>query len=252
MIRPLATVVVTAGLTVCSSLYAQSLGDIANQVLQQTQQAQSGGKSGGLLGAALSDSDIAAGLKQALANGTHSAVMQLGKTDGFWGSDRFRIPLPKPLEQASSLLQAAGYGGQMDQLHLSINRAAEQAVPLAADVFSEAVRKLTLNDVRNILNGPQDAATQYFKRSTSDTLLTRFEPVVAKVTSKVGLVQKYNGLLESAGPAAGLLGQSTDINHYVAQKALDGLFSRVADEERSIRTNPAARTTDLLKKVFGG
>jgi hypothetical protein len=227
---------------------AQSWGDLANQVLKQTQTVQNANG----LGQALSDSDIAAGLKQALAKGTRSAVQQLGRTNGFWGSNRFRIPLPKPVERISSLLQSAGYGPQLDQLHLSLNRAAEQAVPLAANVFGEAVQKLTLNDVRGILNGPPDAATQYFRRTTSDTLLTRFEPIVAKVTSKVGVVQKYDALLAQAGPAANLLGPSTDLNRYVAQKALDGLFGQVADEEKAIRSNPAARTTDLLKKVFGG
>jgi hypothetical protein len=202
---------------------------------------------------ALSDSDIAAGLKQALAKGTHTAVSQLGRADGFWGDPRFRIPLPGAVQKLETMLQSAGMGSQLDQLHLSFNRAAEQAVPVAADVFSEAVQKLTLNDVRGILNGPPDAATQYFKRTTSDTLTARFKPIVASVTAKVGLAQQYNNLMSSAGPMTSLLGggQSADLNGYVTQKALDGLFLRVGDEEKAIRTDPAARTTDLLKKVFG-
>lgn len=226
---------------VATSAYSQSLEDLAKQVLQQPQVTSS-----------LADSDIAAGLRQALATGTHNAVMQLGHADGFWANDRYRIPLPGSLNQASSLLQMAGYGQQLDQLHLQMNRAAEQAVPLAADVFSQAVSQLTLNDARAILNGPQDAATQYFKRTTSQTLDTKFRPIVASVTSRVGLVQQYNTLLSSAGPAAALLGDKGDINAYVTNKALDALYSRVGDEERNIRSNPAARTTDLLKKVFGG
>ncbi|MDR3417617.1 MAG: DUF4197 domain-containing protein [Nevskia sp.] len=199
---------------------------------------------------ALSDSDIAAGLKQALAKGTSNAVKQLGRTDGFWNDPSVRIPLPGPVQQLESALQAAGMGAQLEQLHMSFNRAAEQAVPLAADVFGQAVQKLTLDDVRGILNGPQDAATQYFKRTTSDTLAAKFKPIVARITSKAGLAQQYNSLTASAGPMASMLGVP-DLDGYVTQKALDGLFLRVADEEKSIRTNPAARTTDLLKKVFG-
>ncbi|MBL6749681.1 MAG: DUF4197 domain-containing protein [Nevskia sp.] len=203
-------------------------------------------------GTALSDSDIGAGLKEALARGTRTAVNELGRSNGYWGNPRFRIPLPGAVSQAEGLLQQAGMGGQLEQLHLSFNRAAEQAVPVAADVFAQAVRQLSLNDVRGILNGPQDAATQYFKRTTSDTLAARFKPIVARVTAKVGLAQQYNAVMGSAGPMASMLGVDTDLDGYVTRKALDGLFLRVADEEKSIRTNPAARTTDLLKRVFGG
>jgi hypothetical protein len=233
-------ILLAIGLAFATTSQAQSFGDIAKQMLGQQQSA-----------ASLADSDIAAGLKQALANGTRAAVTQLGQSDGFWGSDRFRIPLPGPLEKAGTFLQAAGYGPQMDELHLSMNRAAEKAVPIAADVFAEAVQKLTLTDARAILNGPPDAATQYFKRATRDTLTAKFLPIVSSVTAKAGLVQKYNGLLASAGPAASLFGEKADVNNYVARKALDALFARVGDEEKAIRTNPAARSTDLLKKVFG-
>lgn len=222
---------------------ADQLSDMARNLMQQP--AAQG---------ALSDSDIAGGLKQALAQGTRAAVNELGRSGGYWNNPRFRIPLPGPVEKIEGLLQGAGMSSQLDQLHLSFNQAAEQAVPVAADVFGEAVQKLTLDDVRGILNGPPDAATQYFKRTTSDTLAARFKPIVAGVTAKVGLAQQYNSLMASAGPAASMFGggQSTDLNDYVTHKALDGLFLRVGDEEKSIRTNPAARTTDLMKKVFGG
>ena len=223
-----------------ASSHADQFSDMAKGLMQQPA-AQS----------ALSDSDIGAGLKEALAKGTRSAVNELGRTDGFWNNPRFRIPLPGPVQQLESMLLGAGMGSQLDALHLSFNRAAEQAVPVAADVFSEAVRKLSLNDVRGILNGPQDAATQYFKRTTSDTLTVRFKPIVAGVTAKVGLAQQYNGLMSSAGPLASMAGAPTDLNDYVTQKALDGLYLRVGDEEKAIRTDPAARSTDLLKKVFG-
>jgi hypothetical protein len=219
---------------------ADQFSDLASELMHQPA-AQS----------ALSDSDIGAGLKQALAKGTHAAVLDLGRSGGFWNNPRFRIPLPGPVQQLEGMLQGSGFGGQLDQLHLSFNQAAEKAVPVAADVFSEAVRKLTLNDVRAILNGPQDAATQYFRSATSGTLTAKFKPIVAGVTAKVGLAQQYNSVVSAAGPMASMLGGPTDLNGYVTQKALDGLFLRVADEEKAIRADPAARTTDLMKKVFG-
>lgn len=229
-------------LSLCAAAIARAdqLSDFAKSMMQQPA-AQS----------ALSDADIGAGLKEALAKGTRDAINELGKTDGFWNNPRFRIPLPGPVQKLEGMLQGSGMGSQLEALHLSFNRAAEQAVPVAADVFSQAVRKLTLNDVRGILNGPDDAATQYFKRTTSDTLTARFKPIVTKVTAKVGLVQQYNGVMSSAGPMASMLGDKADPNTYVTQKALDGLFLRVGDEEKAIRTDPAARSSDLLKKVFG-
>ena len=230
----------TLTLCIAAGTRGDQFSDMAKSLMQQPA-AQS----------ALSDSDIGAGLKEALAKGTRTAINELGRTDGFWNNPRFRIPLPGPVEKLEGVLQGAGMGSQLDALHLSFNRAAEQAVPVAADVFSEAVQKLTLNDVRGILNGPDDAATQYFKRTTSDTLTTRFKPIVAGVTAKVGLAQQYNSVMSSAGPMASMMGDKAALNTYVTQKALDGLYLRVGDEEKSIRTDPAARTTDLMKKVFG-
>lgn len=219
---------------------ADNLSDVLNKVLQQPGANQ-----------ALSNNEIAAGIKEALANGTRAAVNELGRPDGFWGNARFRIPLPGPVEKAQGVLRAAGMGAQVDQLHLTINRAAEQAVPVAADVFADAVRNLTVNDARQILDGPPDAATRYFERTTSATLTAKFEPIVADVTSRLGLVQEYDQLMASTGPVAGLLGVNPDLNAYVTRKALSALYVCVGEEERSIRRDPAARTTDLLKKVFG-
>ncbi|GAC1633287.1 MAG: DUF4197 domain-containing protein [Nevskia sp.] len=230
--------VISAAAALVAPAEAGKFSDFAKQVMQQP------GASG-----ALSDSDIGAGLKEALAQGTKNAVNQLGRSDGFWNSERFRIPLPGPLAQADTLLRQFGAGPKLDELHLSMNRAAEKAVPVAADVFSGAVRKLTLADVRGILGGAPDAATQYFRKTTSDTLIAKFKPIVAGITARAGLAQQYKAVLGSAGPLASSLG-APDLDRYVAQKALDGLFLRVADEEKNIRENPAARTTELLKKVF--
>lgn len=223
---------------------ASSLTDFGKSMLQQysTQNSTNG---------ALPTSEIADGIKQALAKGTEEAVNQLGHSGGFWGNPRFQIPLPGPIAKAQSILDSVGKGAQLDQLHVSINRAAEQAVPMAADVFGQAVQELTLNDVRGILNGPQDAATQYFKRTTSGTLTAKFEPIVARVTAKSGLAQQYNQLMNAAGPMASMLGGSVNLNDYVTRQALNALFLKVADEEKAIRTDPVARSTELLKKVFG-
>ena len=226
-------------------LRASSWGDFGQQ-LMKTYTAQSPGTG------TLPASEIADGIRQALAKGTRQAVTQLGHKGGFWGNSQFQIPLPGPVARVQAFLDQAGAGSQLDQLHESINRAAEQAVPAAADVFGEAVQKLTLNDVQTILNGPQDAATQYFKRTTSSTLAAKFEPIVAGVTAKVGLAQQYSKMLDSAGPMAAMLGTDVNLNDYVTHQALDALFVKVAAEEKAIRTNPAARTTDVLKRVFGG
>ena len=226
-------------LPLAAPVHAGKFSDFAKKALEQP-----GASS------ALSDADIGAGLKEALANGTKTAVNQLGRSDGFWSDARFRIPLPGPLEKADAMLRGFGAGPKLDELHLSMNRAAEKAVPVAADVFSEAVKKLSLSDVRGILGGPPDAATQYFKRTTSDTLMAKFKPIVAGITAKAGLAQQYKSVLGSAGPLASSLG-APDLDSFVAEKALNGLFLRVADEEKNIRENPAARGSELLKKVFG-
>lgn len=248
------SLVVSAPLSVDAQSTSEVLQGIANQVIQQQVGTTTNTTTGSLIGAGLSDADIGSGLREALSRGTRVAVTQLGHTDGFWGNQRFRIPLPRPVEKASTVLQAAGYGPQIDALHLQMNRAAEQAVPLAADVFAQAAQQLTLADVRNILNGPQDAATQFFRRTTYDTLATRFQPIVTSMTGRIGVVQQYNNLLGQAGPMAALMGvdsSSADLNAFVTRKALDGLFLRVGDEERNIRSNPAGTGSALLQRVFG-
>lgn len=235
--------ILVCGLWVATPAQAQSWKDLAKQAFDQF--------AGSPQAAQLADGEIVQGLREALSQGTRKAVLQLGRTDGFWAADRFRIPLPKTLVQADSLLRAGGYGAQLDELHLSFNRAAEQAVPVAAEVFAQAVGQLSIQDARNILSGAPDAATQYFRKTTSETLLLQFKPLVANVTSKAGLVQQYEKVLASAGPLAALAAGKADVNDYVARKSLDSLFLRVADEEREIRANPAARGSEILRKVFG-
>ncbi|MGQ0699245.1 MAG: DUF4197 domain-containing protein [Panacagrimonas sp.] len=240
MIRPL---VFAFGMVCAGAAAATSWEDLARQALKAaTSNPQT---------LSLADAEIVQGLREALAKGTKNAVLQLGRTDGYWASERFRISLPKTITQADQLLRIGGYGPKLDELHLSFNRAAEKAVPVAANVFSQAVQKLTLTDARKILEGPPDAATQFFKQATGTTLAAQFKPLVANVTAKAGLVQQYNKLIASAGPLASLAEVKMDVNDYVTNKALEGLFVRVAEEEKSIRSNPAARTSEILKKVFG-
>lgn len=232
---------VTAALLLAAlSTRAGPLGEFAQKAYEATRRANAG----------ISDADIGAALKEALAQGTRNAVTELGSSDGFWKDPRFRIPLPKTLRKADPLLRGFGAGPRLDELHLSVNRAAEAAVPVAAEVFSGAIRNLSLKDVRAILDGPPDAATRYFQQSTSASLQAKFKPIVAGITAKAGLARQYQAVLASAGPLAGTLG-APDLDAWVTQKTLNGLFLRIADEERAIRDNPAARGTELLRKVFG-
>lgn len=210
----------------------------------------------------LPQSDIVAGLKEALAQGTTNAIRQLGRTDGFWSNAGVRIPLPGALRQVGDIARKLGQGEKVDAFQLSLNRAAEKAVPQVADIFGDAIRAMTLDDARKILGGGDDAATQYFRRVAGDKLATRIRPIVARATDSVGVTRRYKALTASAGNGAlgGLVGQlggghgssDLDLDQYVTDKTLDGLFATIASEEKSIRHDPAARTTDLLKKVFGG
>ena len=171
----------------------------------------------------VSDADIGAALKEALAQGASNAVSQLGRSDGFWQDTRFRIPLPKALRKADPLLRGFGAGPQLDELHLSMNRAAEAAVPVAAEVFSGAIRSLSLKDVRAILDGPPDAATRYFQQSTSASLQAKFQPIVAGITAQAGLAN-------FAGFKAWLSVSTTSTIAVLVASTLAGLSTRNPDD----------------------
>jgi hypothetical protein len=220
------------------------------------------------LGAGLPDSDITSGLKEALAKGTTNAINSLGRDGGFWNNSKVRIPLPGKLEQAAKLAKKLGQGARVDAFELSMNRAAEKAVPLVAQIFGDAIRKMSVSDARGILTGGDHAATDFFRRVAGDALTARIHPIVAKETASVGVTEKYKeftagsggglggtlGSLSSLGGGhkAGNGGSPMDLDNYVTSKTLDGLFTMIGEEEQSIRHNPGARSTDLLKKVFGG
>lgn len=201
----------------------------------------------------LTDNEISGGLKEALFNGVKFAVDTLGKENGFLNDVRVKIPLPKSLQNVEKALRFAGQGKMVDDFVASMNHAAEKAVPLAVDVFMDSIKQMTFNDVRNILfSGQDDSATQFFRRTSEETLRGKFRPIVEQFTAQVGVTQKYKDMMGKYGFVGKLLGQdATDLDGYVTQKALDGLFFMVAEEEKKIRKDPIGRTTDLLKKVFG-
>lgn len=201
----------------------------------------------------VSDNDIASGLKEALGKGVKFAVNSLGKPNGYLGNPRVKIPLPNSLKKLERGLRVAGQGRAVDEFVASMNNAAEKAVPVAIDVFIDAIKQMTFDDARQILfSGQDDSATMFFRRTSEETLRGKFRPIVEDFTAKTGVTSKYKTMIGRAGFAAALLGKdATDLDGYVTQKALDGLFLLVADEEKKIRKNPLGRTTDLLRKVFG-
>jgi hypothetical protein len=203
-------------------------------------------------GASLSQSEIGSGLKDALKVASQRVVGRVGKPDGYNGDPAIRIPLPGPIQKIEGPLKAVGASGTLDELQLKMNRAAEQAAPKALDIFIDAASKMTIEDARAILTGPQDAATQYFKRTTSASLTASFRPIVDNALSSVGAVAAFKSVQARAAeiPMAGQEVEHFDLTDFTVGKALDGLFHYLGVEEAAIRTNPAARTTDLLKKVF--
>jgi hypothetical protein len=202
--------------------------------------------------AALSDEEIVRALKEALAQGSRQAIARLGKTGGYLNDPNLCIPMPDNLKTVERLLRTLKQDKVADEFVVSLNQAAEKAVPEAAAIISDSLAKLTLEDARDILNGSDDAATQYFRKHGEAQLRARFLPIVRQATQQAGVTSAYKRLMQRVGPYAQLMGsQATDLDGYVTDKALDGLFKMLAEEERRIRRDPLARTTDLLNKVFG-
>lgn len=199
----------------------------------------------------LTGRDATAGLKAALDKGAEAAVATLGRTDGFWANPKVKIPLPRTLERARGALRMMGRGDDIDALELAINRAAEQAVPQAKTLLTGAVKAMSVGDAKQILRGGNDSVTQFFKDKTAPQLSKAFLPIVRKVTEKSGLAQQYNALA-GQGAAFGLIkAEQASVEHYVTQKALDGLYTMIAEEERKIRANPLSAGSDIIRKVFG-
>lgn len=204
-----------------------------------------------LKGGGLSDSTIIDGLKEALRIGTDNAVTNVSRLDGYYSNPGIRIPLPEKVQKVEKLLRAVGYGPKVDAFELSMNRAAERAAPEAKSLFIDAIKQMTISDAKEILHGSDNAATLYFEDKTRDRLYELFKPITHTAMSEVGVTRSYQELDAKVRTIPFAEKISFDLDGYVTNKGLDGLFFMVAEEERKIRENPAARVTDLLKKVFG-
>ncbi len=192
-----------------------------------------------------------AGLKEALAVGTKNAVNALSKQDGYFGNELVKILLPEKVRTAADMASRLGFRKQVDRFTLSMNRAAEAAAPKAADLFADAIRDMSFEDARKILQGGDTAATDYFRARTSEKLYAAFKPAVAANMNRVGVTKAYKDMMAPVESLPLVPKESIDLDHYVTGKALDGLFLMIGSEEKKIRTDPAARVTDILKTVFG-
>ncbi len=200
---------------------------------------------------AISTGDASAGVKEALAKGADYAVASLGKDGGFLNNSKVKIPLPGYLQKAESGLRMFGLGKQADELTNTMNHAAEQAVAEAKPILTDSIKKMSVQDAKGILTGGEDSVTQYFKRTSTDQLTQKFKPIVQASTKKLQLAEQYNSFAGKAASAGLVDKKDADIDAYVTQKAMDGLFLMIAEEEKKLRSNPVGAGSDLLKKVFG-
>ena len=200
----------------------------------------------------ITENEAGQGIKEALLQGVTTAVLNLNKTDGFFGSEFYKMLLPEDAKKVEKTLRNIGMGGQVDKAILSINRGAEDAVAFAKPIFIDAVKAMTLTDALNIIKGDKDEATKYFKNKTKDKLITAFTPSVKTSLDKVDATKHYSDIITSYNNLPTTFKKiNTDLTSYVVGKAVDALFDQVAKEEANIRANPLARTSDILKKVFG-
>ena len=200
----------------------------------------------------LSDSDIGAGLKEALRVGSESVVAQLGKTDGFNGDSLIHIPLPEKFDTVRKALGKIGYADMLDDLELKLNRAAEAATPKAKALFGDAITEMSIEDVQTIYKGPDDAATQYFRGKMTPELSKEMSPVVAESLSQVGAIEAYDQVMGKYKNIPFMPDVKEDLNGYVVEKGMDGIFYYLGKEEAAIRSEPLKQTTSLLKRLFGG
>lgn len=226
--------------TVLSSAWAGCIGLIALEALPSAGWA-----------AAFSQADATAALRAALDRGAQVAVRQLGATDGFLSNDKVRIGLPEVLEKAAPILRTVGRGAQLDELVTSMNHAAENAVALAQPLLLQAIKSMSLQDAQRILQGGDNAVTEYFAGKTRVPLGQKFQPVVSKSLDKLSITKQYNDLAQKAGKLGLVQGQLVTVQDHVTQRALDGLYFVIGEEERRIRRDPVGTGSTLLKKVFG-
>lgn len=199
----------------------------------------------------LSNKEASGGLKEALIVGAGKAVSKLGAVDGFFGNPEVKIPLPDGMKKVEKTLRMFGMGKQADDLILKMNRAAEAAAPEAKALLIDSVKKMSVDDAKGILTGGDDAATQYFKKTTSGPMAEKFLPIVKKVTDNVKLAQQYNKFAEMGSQYGLVKKEQANLEQYVTQKTLDGVYLMMAEEEKAIRKDPLGQASSLLKKVFG-
>jgi hypothetical protein len=201
----------------------------------------------------ITENEAAQGIKEALSQGVTNAVLNLNKTDGFFGSEIYKVLLPPDAKKIETTLRGMGLGSEVDKAILAINRGAEDAVGFAKPIFVDAIKEMTLTDALNIVKGNKDAATQYFKQKTSEKLIAAFTPSVKSSLEKVNATKYYGDIVNTYNKLPTTFNKvNPDLVSFVVGKAVDALFDQVAKEEANIRANPAARATDILKKVFGG
>ena len=222
-----------------------------------------GASSNNAAAAALSQDQVGSGLKEALGKGVSNAVASLGRDGGYLANPNVKIQMPVAMQKIETGLRLAGQGQMVDDFVASMNHAAEKAVPVAAGVFGDAIKQMNIADAKSILSGSPDAATQFFRRTSQTNLQAKFYPLVQKATDSVGVTARYKALTSkyaAVNTVSSLFGNKSgtgtgtgpaDIDGYVTDKAMDGLFKMVAEEEKNIRANPLARSSDLLKTVFG-
>jgi hypothetical protein len=195
--------------------------------------------------------EIGAGLKEALRVSSENVVQQLGSVDGFNKDSAIHIPLPKQLDTVKSVLAKIGMSGLLDDLELKLNRAAETATPKAKKLFGDAITEMSFDDVKRIYGGPEDAATQYFRSKMSPSLTAEMQPVVKESLAEAGVARAYDNVMKQYRSIPFVPEVKADLADYVLERGVDGIFHYMAIEEADIRRNPAKRTTDLLKRVFG-
>lgn len=242
--------ILAAGLTLALPAQAFDFGALLQGMTgKSTEQSNGTAASSGV--DALSNTDISSGLKEALTRGADAAVSQLGQKDGFFGNAALKIPLPPGLQKAEKAMRMFGMGKQADELVLSMNRAAEAAVPEAKTLLVNAVKGMSIEDAKGILTGGKTSATDFFRNKTETTLTERFTPIVKATTDKAGLAQQYNRYAGAAAKFNLVDKNQANVEQYVTQQSLDRLYKLIGDKEQAIRANPLQAGSDLLKKVFG-
>jgi len=197
------------------------------------------------------DSTIVSGLKEALSIGTEKAVTNVSQVNGYFGNQMIKILMPEKIQKVADVLKKIGYQKEVDDFVLSMNRAAEKAAPKATSIFVDAIKEMTFEDAKGILNGGDTSATEFFKKKTHDKIYDAFKPIISSSMDEVGVTRSYKEMIGKYESIPFMSKESLDLDHYVTTKSMDGLFYMVGQEEKKIRTDPAAQVTDLLKTVFG-